>query len=51
MVSSLSPSGAQLIQNLSQVHGVSTDAVTHMLQAVYWPITRQLHSVDRFSHR
>ena len=30
----LSPSGIQLVQNLSQRHGVSPDAVTHMLIAV-----------------
>ena len=34
-MANLSPSGAQLVQNLSQRYGVSTDAVTHMLQAVY----------------
>ncbi|MEJ7593719.1 MAG: SHOCT domain-containing protein [Planctomycetaceae bacterium] len=33
-MASLSPSGIQLVQNLSQRHGVSTDAVTHMLIAV-----------------
>jgi len=33
-VANLSPSGIQLVQNLSQRHGVSTDAVTHMLTAV-----------------
>jgi len=33
-VANLSPSGIQLVQNLSQRHGVSTDAVTHMLIAV-----------------
>ena len=30
----LSPAGQQLVQDLSQRHGVSTDAVTHMLIAV-----------------
>ena len=30
----LSPAGTQLVQNLSQRYGVSTDAVTHMLIAV-----------------
>ena len=34
IVANLSPSGIQLVQNLSQRHGVSTDAVTHMLIAV-----------------
>ena len=33
-MANLSPSGLQLVQNLSQRHGVSTDAVTHMLIAV-----------------
>ncbi len=33
-MANLSPSGIQLVQNLSQRHGVSTDAVTHMLIAV-----------------
>ena len=33
-MANLSPSGIQLVQNLSQCHGVSTDAVTHMLIAV-----------------
>lgn len=30
----LSPAGAQLVQNLAQRHGLSTDAVTHMLIAI-----------------
>jgi hypothetical protein len=30
----LSPAGAQLVQDLSRRHGISTDAVTHMLIAV-----------------
>lgn len=30
----LSPAGAQLVQNLTQRHGLSTDAVTHMLIAI-----------------
>lgn len=34
-MANLSPSGSQLVQNLSQRYGVSTDAVTHMLQSVY----------------
>ena len=33
-MANLSPSGIQLVQNLSRRHGVSTDAVTHMLIAV-----------------
>ena len=33
-MANLSPSGIQLVQNLSQRHGVSPDAVTHMLIAV-----------------
>lgn len=33
-MANLSPSGIQLVQNLSQRYGVSTDAVTHMLIAV-----------------
>ena len=33
-MANLSPSGLQLVQNLSQRHGISTDAVTHMLIAV-----------------
>ncbi len=35
VVSNLSPSGNQLVQDLSQRYGVSTDAVTHMLIAVH----------------
>ncbi|TWU10700.1 hypothetical protein Poly21_46060 [Allorhodopirellula heiligendammensis] len=34
LVSNLSPAGQQLVQNLSQRHGVSPEAVTHMLIAV-----------------
>lgn len=46
IVANLSPSGAQLVQNLSQRFGVSTDAVTHMLQAVY----NGNGSMAQFSH-
>lgn len=34
-MSNLSPAGQQLVQTLSQRHGVSPDAVTHMLIAVH----------------
>ncbi|QDT12785.1 SHOCT domain-containing protein [Planctomycetes bacterium K23_9] len=34
-MSNLSPAGQQLVQQLAQQYGVSTDAVTHMLIAVY----------------
>lgn len=34
-MSQLSPDGQQLVQNLSAQHGLSTDAVTHMLIAVH----------------
>lgn len=47
IVVNLSPSGAQLLQNLSQRYGVSTDAVTHMLQAVY----NGNGSMAQFNHR
>jgi hypothetical protein len=46
IVANLSPSGAQLVQDLSQRYGVSTDAVTHMLQAVY----NGNGSMAQFSH-
>jgi len=45
-VANLSPSGIQLVQNLSQRHGVSTDAVTHMLIAVH----NGNGSMAQFSH-
>ena len=45
-MANLSPSGAQLVQDLSQRYGVSTDAVTHMLQAVY----NGNGSMAQFSH-
>jgi len=34
-MSQLTPAGTQLVQELSQRHGVSTDAATHMLLAVH----------------
>ncbi len=34
-MANLSPAGNQLVQQLAQRHGLSTDAVTHMLIAVY----------------
>ncbi len=34
LVPNLSPEGTQLVQNLAQRHGVSTDAILHMLIAV-----------------
>ena len=46
IVANLSPSGTQLVQNLSQRYGVSTDAVTQMLQAVY----NGNGSMAQFSH-
>jgi Short C-terminal domain len=42
----LSPAGQQLVQNLSQRHGVSTDAITHMLIAV----TNGNGTMAQFSH-
>jgi hypothetical protein len=45
-VANLSPSGAQLVHSLSQRYGVSTDAVTHMLQAVH----NGNGSMAQFSH-
>lgn len=42
----LSPAGNQLVQDLSQRHGVSTDAATHMLIAVY----NGNGSMAQFSH-
>jgi hypothetical protein len=45
-VANLSPSGVQLVQDLSQRHGVSTDAVTHMLIAVH----NGNGSMAQFSH-
>ncbi len=45
-MANLSPSGAQLVQDLSQRYGVSTDAVTHLLQAVY----NGNGSMAQFSH-
>ena len=45
-MANLSPSGTQLVQNLSQRYGVSIDAVTHMLQAVH----NGNGSMAQFSH-
>lgn len=45
-VPNLSPAGSQLVSDLSQRHGVSTDAATHMLLAVY----HGNGSMAQFSH-
>ena len=45
-MSNLSPAGTQLVQDVARRYGVSTDAVTHMLMAVY----RGNGSMAQFSH-